>query len=445
MEKSTAVPSPENVKKMADRFEKTKERIDKLCEKKIDPAYFDLAEKVGGDVARNSKYAPWILEKLMTPQQARICLALPDPHRDPSWGKEHQGVTEQFAKDLGLDKETVDKDLEELAKQEGPRQTRIFVTPTRNGYQIPRGSHFFTHGGHFEDPDVSDMCWVYGRFEEAMNRHAVIEASKARGGKMPGFMIIPRWKAVKDIPGVLPVEDMREILKAHRRFALISCVCCTDDINRDCGTPEERCLTFDRGADRTIEEGWGRELTLTEMLDWYDNLRVYPITSFPMGGAVGIQDPKELTAICQCHWDCCLAMMGWYMPYTKYEVTDWIMKSRFRATIDPEKCIGCRRCVDERCQFLGTQMKYYPEFDAERAYIDEEKCTGCGLCVETCPVGARDMKAVAGPEYLTEIGEEEGAGGGVRVQGQRGPSVELTLKAWEELDKEKKLAEEKKP
>jgi len=439
------LPTPENVKKMADRFEKTKQRVGKLVEKKIDPVYFDLAEKIGGIRCKESKYAPWILEKMMTPQQARISLALPDTHREPSWGKEHQGVTEQFAKDLDLDKETVDKDLEELAKQEGPRLRRRFVSPTRNGYQVPRGSHFFTHGGYYEDRDLADMCWVFGRFEEAMNRHVLIEASKARGGKLPGFMIIPRWKAVKDIPEVLPIEDMREVLKAHKRFALISCICRTDDLDRDCGTPEEVCLTFDRGADVTIANGTGRELTLTGVLDWYDSLRDYPITSFPMGGASEIADPKELGAICNCHWDCCLAMMGWYMPYTKYEVTDWIMKARFRATVNPEKCIGCRVCIDERCQFWGAQMKYYPEFSSERAYVDEEKCAGCGLCVETCPVGARDMKAVAGPEYITEIGEEEGAWGGVRVPGQGGPSVELTLKAWEELDKEKKLAEEKKP
>jgi ferredoxin len=89
------------------------------------------------------------------------------------------------------------------------------------------------------------------------------------------------------------------------------------------------------------------------------------------------------------------------MPESKYKPYQWNRKSRFEATVDPEKCIGCRRCVDLRCQFGAAQMKYYPEFGEERAYIDTEKCMGCGCCVETCLVGARGMKIVRPLEYLT--------------------------------------------
>jgi len=428
------VPIPENLKELADRFEKTKQRLDKVVAKKIDPVYFDLAEKIGGARCKESKYAPWILDKLMTPQQARISLALPDPYRDPSWGKEHLGVSEQFAKDLGLDKETVNKELKNLSKIR-----QIYLSPTRKGYQLPRGTHFFTHGGRYDDPDLTDMCWVFGRLEEQKFRCEVIEAQKASGRRLAGWMILPRWRAIKDLPGVLPIEDLREVFKARRRWAVVHCMCRNDDRERQCDTPVEVCMTFDRGADRRIDETKdGKDLTLKEALDMIDSLRDYPIVSILMGGQTkAIRDVKELSSLCQCHWDCCLAMMPWYMPYSNYSITDFIMKTRFRATADPEKCIGCRRCIDERCMFWGAQMKYYPEFDAERAYVDEEKCTGCGLCVETCTVGARGMKVVAGPEYLLEIGEEEGVSAA-------GISSERVLDLWAQVDKEKKLAEEKK-
>jgi len=430
------VPNAENMRVLADRFEKTKKRIDTLTKKEIDPIYFELAGKIAGWL-KESKYMPWILERLgITVEEAKVALALPDLYRDPSWGKEHLGVSEQFAKDLGISKEIVDKLLVELANKR-------FVTPTRNGYQCPRGSHSFTHGGRYKDtdPDLADMCWVYGRLEEQKARERVVEASKASGRRLAGWAMVPRWRAVKDIPGILPIEDLREILKSHRRFALLQCGCRIDDTERQCDTPEQICMTFDRGADNTIEKGTGKELTLRETLDFFDNLSNYPITSLLMGGTTkALKDPKELMSMCQCHWDCCLAMMPWYMPYSNYSITDFIMKTRFRATVDPEKCIGCKKCVDERCQFWGAQMKYYPEFSAERAYVDEEKCTGCGNCVETCPVGAHSMKAVAGPEYILEIGEEEGVSGAGHVRG-----AEKVVEVWAQLDKEKALAEEKKP
>jgi len=430
------VPNAENVKLLVERFENAKERVAPIIEKEIDPIYFDLAEKVGGWVARESKYAPWILARQMTVEEAKVVFALPDEHRDPSWGKESLGVTEQFAKDLGMDKEAVDKILRGLEK-------KGCVNPTRKGYQGPRGSHHFTHGFYYvdKDPALVDMCWIFGRLEEQQAREKLVEAAKASGRKFPGWAMIPRWKAIKDIPGVLPVENMMEIFKAHRRFALLHCSCRDDDPERQCDTPIEVCFSFDRGADATVANGSGKELTLAEALDWYDSLAQYPVVTLLMGGAAAIHDPKEIRAMCNCHWDCCLAMMPWYMPYSNYSITDFIMKTRFRATVDPEKCIGCGKCNNERCQFFACDFKYYPEFGEERAYVDEEKCAGCGCCVETCTAGARSMKVVAGPEYLLEIGEDEG----VNPKGAAQFGVESTLELWAQLDKEKKLAEEKKP
>jgi heterodisulfide reductase subunit A-like polyferredoxin len=83
---------------------------------------------------------------------------------------------------------------------------------------------------------------------------------------------------------------------------------------------------------------------------------------------------------------------------SKYPVWEFYAKSRFRTSVDPAKCTGCRLCVDKRCQFGAAQMKFYPEYGEERAYVDEAKCMGCGCCVETCPAGARSMRIVEPPD-----------------------------------------------
>ena len=52
-------------------------------------------------------------------------------------------------------------------------------------------------------------------------------------------------------------------------------------------------------------------------------------------------------------------------------------------TVDPEKCIGCRFCIDYfNCPGLVFDEK------TKKAYIDERFCINCGVCINVCPHGA---------------------------------------------------------
>jgi len=66
------------------------------------------------------------------------------------------------------------------------------------------------------------------------------------------------------------------------------------------------------------------------------------------------------------------------------------------AKVDPDTCVGCRRCIKE----LGCPGVIFKD---GKAAIDPQQCTGCTLCEQVCPVGAISGGEAAG------LGEEVAA------------------------------------
>jgi ferredoxin len=73
-------------------------------------------------------------------------------------------------------------------------------------------------------------------------------------------------------------------------------------------------------------------------------------------------------------------------------------KSNFTAMVDPETCIGCGVCADERCPVKAIEP------DSDKFKVNPDRCIGCGVCLPTCPVEA--IQLVRKPEEGVELPPE---------------------------------------
>lgn len=69
--------------------------------------------------------------------------------------------------------------------------------------------------------------------------------------------------------------------------------------------------------------------------------------------------------------------------------------ARRLARIDPQRCIGCTRCIDA-CPFdaiIGAPQRMHTVIDGS--------CVGCGLCLPPCPVDCIELFVAQPPAALT--------------------------------------------
>jgi electron transport complex protein RnfB len=356
-------------------------------------AYGELAKRLGYGESVRLRH---ILEFLMTPQQADLVVLLPDS-------------PEALAAKLNLPVETVNSELEVLFLK-GVVVPKNFQT--RENPRFARGVGIFHDRTQsilglekiYDLPAQKELYRLWEDFCE--NEWYPNQAKIFNSLERPLTRVVPAYAAIKDLPGIQPYEDVREIIKAQKVMTVNSCSCRKrrDSEGLTCEHSHDvNCIQFGRGAEYALARGNGRELTYEDALKLVDEIEQDGLVHQWRNdrGLVG------MTVLCNCCVDCC---MIWHPVKThQLDIGKVWEKSRFQAAVSQELCSGCQTCV-ERCMFDAIEMTKVPGSKKLKAVVDPEKCFGCGVCVLGCEQDALKMKTVRPPDHIPEA-----AAGGAHI------------------------------
>jgi Pyruvate/2-oxoacid:ferredoxin oxidoreductase delta subunit len=327
-----------------------------------------------------------ILEKMMSPDQAQMAAALP-------------GTPEEVAEKTGFDANRVRDNLDELYYKgvvfpRGDFRNRSYYRFARSIGQL-HDAVLATEQLDVEKDRPFFELW----YDFVMNEMYPFFAERSREAPRPRDRIVPAYKSIKDLPGVLPYENYPELLKAQEKIAVVPCSCrlCTDSVGERCDVHDEvstwACLQFGRGADYVVARGSGKEISIEEALELNDRveesglLHMWPNVAMMTG-------PKTS---CQCCRDCCMTYVP--MDQAGLSIGKVWEKSRYQAYVNQEDCDGCQVCVD-RCLFDAIEMVRPEGSKKYKATVIPDKCWGCGVCVVGCEPEALKMKVVRPPEHI---------------------------------------------
>lgn len=186
--------------------------------------------------------------------------------------------------------------------------------------------------------------------------------------------VVPVYESLKGEQWVLPTEQAIEILRKSTSFALTECLCRSH--YQRCKNPLEVCLMLNDAADKYVQEGKARHISIEEaeaVLSQANTRGLVHLTLY--------EPDHKIYALCSC-CSCCCHDLQILKSYGRKEL---VARSEYIARTDPAKCTDCGQCI-ERCVFEARA------WDEGRLNISLEKCYGCGLCVTSCPAGAILLK-----------------------------------------------------
>ena len=179
---------------------------------------------------------------------------------------------------------------------------------------------------------------------------------------------------------VVPLEDVKEIIKLAGPVARVACVCRR---MLRASFEEKACI-----AVGPVYLEYGKEwpdyarggvdyISKEEALELFEdfNKKGY-VHTFWMDAL-----SPAVAGFCNCEYPTCGALR------CRRYWGDWfnffLRKAEYVAKHEYDKCIGCRRCVS-RCQFSAITYSPY----LQKAIFDMKKCFGCGLCITVCEQNA---------------------------------------------------------
>lgn len=339
-------------------------------------AYKVLAERHG--FGTSEKYLK-ILQFLMTPKQAEIVTYLPAPF-------------EELAQKAGLTLDEVKKEIDDLFKK-GVVIPKDFYT--REGARFCRDVmqlHDATQGDQKTEEIYGERAPLLWELWEdfCQKEFYPIIAQVCAKREVPFNRVLPAYKAIENIPGVTPYDDVREILRAAPLIAVVPCSCRRQARKTDIAV--NTCLQFGRSAEYVIARGSGWRLSYEEALKVVDKAEEDAQVHMWVNWRT-----LNYGVMCNCTRDACVV----WTPLIQHNVPigKRAAKSRFEATVTQELCNGCQVCID-RCNFDAINMVKPAGSKKYKAIVIPEKCWGCGVCVLKCEHGALSLRLIRPLEHI---------------------------------------------
>jgi len=361
---------------------------------KIDEVYYEGA-KIWKKADQRPVITPYFLSKLYTPEEMKMVMCLP---ASPA----------EVAEKLDLEEGYVKEKLEHLFDYGRILPGKSYHRETTDRY-APNLSPVTLR-------DHIGMAYNKKKLDWNQERELFLLADEwcTQKERLPKETenfpktnrIIPKWGSIKNLPGVMHCENMKELLYDNYRdgtMAVMRCIC-------------RAYHNFNRFGNANLEDGSGCDSGLKENCNenghclWLGQRGIYMSEMFGYvpqsieevdrlfyeieNATVVYQDKNmpEVGMLCSCCDDCCIVMNGFY-----HKGIDLFSPSRFQPVIRKEKCIGCRVC-EKHCIFHAIEYD-----EGGKCIINMNKCKGCGNCVMKCVNKALKMKIVHDRDWIPDI------------------------------------------
>jgi len=338
-------------------------------------AYVQLAEKLG---APTSERFLRILNTMLTPEEARICMGLFEPATCP-----------ELAKVLNIDEKNLENNLGSLVDRgiltRGKTQYAFHTTLLGFHHDLAdTGPHT---GPNALSQEIKDLWadFFYNEWSDLWVKQA-IERKEAMGR---GFiMMTPAIGALELSPNIrpedlLPQENWKMQLENAKRRIIAPCGCRV--LWGKCDHPLMTCFAcFDNSRGEYYLDQPGRLLKEVSLEEALEIVRANEEAGLVHWG------------VCYCCADACEMLYS----YTKANRFDLVEPNRFLAIVDEETCTGCQDCL-EKCPFNAIEMKKSTTSKKLKASVINDNCKGCGVCIVGCKQKALRYEIVRPPEYIT--------------------------------------------